>query len=160
VTVNRWAVLVHVLSAFGFVGGLAGRDVTLGKARRTREVGVVAELAELAGRFDRLMVVPGSIAVLVLGLLTVWVQGRPLTGSGNWWLLTSLVLYLSLMPLIPLVFLPRGRIFELALTDAVERGEVTPALTSALEDRAVRATRVYEWFMVTAVIVLMVTKPF
>jgi hypothetical protein len=64
------------------------------------------------------------------------------------------------MPLIPLVFLPRGRIFELALTDAVERGEVTPALTSALEDRAVRATRVYEWFMVTAVIVLMVTKPF
>jgi hypothetical protein len=158
--VSEWVVLAHVLSAFWFVAGLVGRDVTLGKARRTHEVGAVAELAELAGRFDRLMVVPGSMAVFVLGLLTVWVQGRPLTGTGNWWLLTSLLLYLSLMPLIPLVFLPRGRIFELALTDAVERGEVTSGLTAAFDDKAVRATRRYEWIMVTAVIVLMVTKPF
>lgn len=157
---SRWVVLAHVLSAFWFVAGLVGRDVTLGKARRTRDVGVVAELAELAGRFDRLMVVPGSIAVFVLGLLTVWAQGRPLTGTGNWWLLTSLLLYLTLMPLIPLVFIPRGRIFERALTDAIERSEVTSDLTKAFQDTAVRATRLYEWFMVTAVIVLMVTQPF
>jgi uncharacterized membrane protein len=158
--VSEWAVLLHVLSAFWFVAGLVGRDVTLGKARRTRDVGVVAEVAGLAGRFDRLMVVPGSIAVFVLGLLTVWVQGRQFTGTGNWWLLTSLLLYLSLMPLIPLVFIRRGRIFELALSDAVQRGEITSALTAAFADKAVHATRLYEWFMVTAVIVLMVTKPF
>lgn len=157
---SEWVVLLHVLTAFWFVAGLVGRDVTLGKSRRNRDVGVVAELAELAGRFDRLMVVPGSIAVFVLGLLTVWVQGRPLTGSGNWWLLISLLLYLSLIPLIPLVFIPRGKVFELALTDALERGEVTPALTTAFEDRAVLATRLYERLMVVAVIVLMVTKPF
>ena len=157
---SEWAVLLHVLSAFWFVAGLVGRDVTLGKARRTRDVGVVGELAGLAGRFDRLMVVPGSIAVFVLGLLTVWVQGRPLTGTGNWWLLTSLLLYLSLMPLIPLVFLPRGRIFGHALADAMERGEVTSTLTAAFDDKAVHATRLYERFMVVAVIVLMVTKPF
>jgi hypothetical protein len=158
--VSTWVVLLHVLTAFWFVAGLVGRDVTLGKARTTRDIGVVAELAELAGRFDRLMVVPGSIAVFVFGLLTVWAQGRPLAGTGNWWLLTSLVLYLTLMPLIPLVFIPRGRIFELALADAMERGEVTPALNAAFKDKAVRATRLYEWFMVTVVIVLMVTKPF
>ncbi len=157
---SRWLVLLHVLTAFWFVAGLAGRDITLEKARKTKNIGVVAELAELAGRFDRLMVVPGSIAVLVLGLLTVWAQGRPLTGSGNWWLLISLLLYLSLLPLIPLVFIPRGRIFEDALTEAVGRGEVTSALTAAFEDKAVRATRLYERFMVAAVIVLMVTKPF
>jgi hypothetical protein len=158
--VSEWVVLLHVLTAFWFVAGLVGRDVTLGKARTTRDIGVVAELAELAGRFDRLMVVPGSIAVFVLGLLTVWAQERSLTGTGNWWLLTSLVLYLFLLPLIPLVFIPRGKVFELALTHSVERGEVTPALTAAFNDSAVRATRLYERLMVTAVIVLMVTKPF
>ena len=157
---SRWVVLLHVLCGFWFVAGLVGRDVTLGKARRIRDIGVIVELAELAGRFDRLMVVPGSIAVFVLGLITAWIQGRPFTGSGNWWLLTSLLLYLSLMPLIPLVFLPRGRIFETALTEAVDLGEVTPDLTAAFQDKAVRTTRLYEWFMVTAVIVLMVTKPF
>lgn len=157
---SRWLVLLHVLTAFWFVAGLVGRDITLEKARKTKNIGIVAELAELAGRFDRLMVVPGSIAVFVLGLLTVWAQGRPLTGSGHWWLLISLLLYLSLMPLIPLVFIPRGRIFEDALTEAVGRGEVTSALTTAFEDKAVRATRLYERFMVAAVIVLMVTKPF
>ena len=90
----------------------------------------------------------------------MWTQGRPLTGTGNWWLLTSLLLYLSLLPLIPLVFIPRGKVFELALTDAVERGEVTRALTAAFDDTAVRATRLYERLMVATVIVLMVTKPF
>ena len=137
-------ILVHVLSAFWFVAGLIGRDVTLGKARRTRDVRVVGELAELAGRFDRAMVMPGSIVVLALGLITAWVQGRPFTGTGNWWLLTSLLVYLSIVPLVPLVFLPRGRIFEGALADATQRGEVTLELTTSLNDRAVLGARLYE----------------
>jgi hypothetical protein len=153
-------ILVHVLSAFWFVAGLIGRDVTLGKARRARDVRVVGELAELAGRFDRAMVMPGSIVVLALGLITAWVQGRPFTGTGNWWLLTSLLVYLSIVPLVPLVFLPRGRIFEGALADATQRGEVTLELTTSLNDRAVLGARLYERLAVVTVLVLMVTKPF
>lgn len=157
---SRWVVLLHVATAFWLVSGLAGRDVTLAKARRTKKVELLAELAELAGRFDRFAVVPGSIAVFFLGLITAWVQGRPFTGLGNWWLLTSLLLYLTLLPLVPFVFIPRGKVFDQALKDAVEEGRVTSELTAAFDDRRVRATRTYERLVIALVLVLMVTKPF
>jgi hypothetical protein len=62
---------VHVLIGFWFVAGLVGRGVTLERARRTRDLGTMGELLTVAGVFDRLMVIPGSVAVLVAGLLTV-----------------------------------------------------------------------------------------
>jgi hypothetical protein len=73
--VGRWIVLLHVLAAFWFVGGLLGRDVTLGRARHSRDIDVVAELVSLAGIFERSMVQPGSIAVLVGGVSAVWARG-------------------------------------------------------------------------------------
>jgi hypothetical protein len=157
---SKWVVALHVLIAFWFVAGLLGRDITLAKARGSTDVGLVAELAELAGRFERMMVRPGSIAVLVAGLLAAWAQHRPLAGSGNWWLLVSLLLFLSAIPLIPLVFLPRGRVFEQALRGAQADGTVTPALTAALRDPAVQAARTYELVTLLMIIALMVTKPF
>jgi hypothetical protein len=63
-------------------------------------------------------------------------------------------------PLVPLVFLPRGKVFDAALADAEAAGEVTPALTAAFHDPAVAAARWYELGVVAAIIVLMVTKPF
>jgi hypothetical protein len=158
--VSKWVVALHVLIAFWFVAGLLGRDITLAKARTSTDVGLVAELAELAGRFERMMVRPGSIAVLVAGLLAAWSQHRPLAGTGNWWLLISLIVFLSGIPLIPLVFLPRGRVFERALREAQAGGTVTPALTAALRDPAVQAARTYELVTLLVIITLMVTKPF
>ena len=157
---SEWVVLFHVAVAFWFVGGLIGRNVTLAKARASTEIVVVGELTELAGRFERFMVIPGSAAVLVAGLLAVWVEDRPLAGPGNGWLLLSLVLYLTLIPLVPLVFLPRGRVFERALAEATERGEVTPELGVAFRDPAVAAARIYEVIVVALIILLMVVKPF
>jgi uncharacterized membrane protein len=156
----RWVVFLHVAIAFWFVAGLLGRDITIAKARSSEDLDVIGELMELAGRFERFMVVPGSIAVLVAGLLAAWAQGRPLAGSGNWWLLTSLVLYVGTFALVPLVFLPRGKVFERALTDARERGVVTPDLVLAFRDPAVRWARTWETVMVLMVIALMVVKPF
>lgn len=71
-----------------------------------------------------------------------------------------MILYLSSIPFIPLVFIPRGRVFEQALDRAKERGEVTPELSAAFHDRAVAFARNYELIMIAAIIVLMVTKPF
>jgi hypothetical protein len=156
----RWVVFLHVAIAFWFVAGLLGRDITIAKARSSEDLDVIGELMELAGRFERFMVVPGSIAVLVAGLLAAWAQGRPLAGSGNWCLLTSLVLYVGTFALVPLVFLPRGKVFERALTDARERGVVTPDLVLAFRDPAVRWARTWETVMVLIVIALMVVKPF
>jgi hypothetical protein len=87
---SRWVVL-HVAVAFWFVAGLIGRNLTLARARSTDQVG-----GRCAGRarrpLERLMVIPGSFAVLLVGPLTAWAQGRPLAGSGNGWLLVSLLL--------------------------------------------------------------------
>lgn len=160
VVVSRWVVLLHVGVAFWLVAGLIGRNLTLGRARSTEDVRVMGELLDVAGRFDRLMVIPGSAAVLPLGLLAAWAQGRPLAGPGNWWLLLSLILYLSLIPPIPLVFLPRGRVFERAFAEAKERGEVTRALRAAFRDSAVAAARVWEIIAIAAIVSLMVVKPF
>jgi hypothetical protein len=159
ISVSDWVLLLHVASAFLFVAGLTGRDVTLARARRAPTAALVREFAELAGRFERLMLIPGSMLVLVLGLVTAWVQGRPFTGTGNWWLLAALVIYLSTFPLVPLVFLPRGKVFERVLEEAGD-GPITPALAAALSDRAVALARTYERIVVVVVIVLMVTRPF
>lgn len=157
---SRWLVLAHVLTAFWMVAGLVGRDMTLAKARRTGDIKVLSELAELAGRFDRLAVVPGSISVLVVGLITALVQGRPFTGQGNWWLGLSVLLYLTLLPLVRWVFLPKGKVFDAALSRAVETATITPELNAAFTDRSVLLTRRYEWAVIAAIILLMVVKPF
>ena len=77
-----------------------------------------------------------------------------------WWLPVALLLFLSILPLVPLVFLPRGTVFEAALEDARERGEVTPELRTAFRDPAVAFARRYEVVVVAVVLALMVLKPF
>ena len=85
---------------------------------------------------------------------------RPLAGADDWWLLTSLILFVGLGVLVPTVFLPHGKIFESALDDAKRRGEVTPELHTALRDPAVRNARAIELVVVAVILTLMVTKPF
>ena len=158
--VSEWVVLLHVAIAFWFVAGLLGRNVTMAKARSATDLGLLEELIGLSGRFERLMVIPGSFGVLVLGLLAAWAEGQPLAGTDDWWLLTSLILFVALGLLVPTVFLPRGRIFERALEDARARGQVTPELREALRDPAVRNARAAELLVVAIIVTLMVTKPF
>jgi uncharacterized membrane protein len=98
--------------------------------------------------------------VLVAGLLAAWVGDVPFTGSGNWWLLTSIVLFVSTGVLVPTVFLPRGKMFQHALQDAKARGEVTQELRAAFRDPGVRNARWYELVAITTILTLMVTKPF
>src|SRR5207244_316174 len=110
--------LAHALVGVWFVCGLVGRWATLAQAERADDVRVLRGLLRLSAVFEERMVIPGSAAVLVLGLLTAWMQGQPLLGflqgAPTSWLLASLVLYLSTMALVPLVFLPRGKRFAAA----------------------------------------------
>lgn len=154
----EWWVLVHVATAFWFVAGLAGRDVSMRRAARAADIASVEAIAGVAGVFDRFFVVPGSIAVLVAGLIAM--VATHLTLGGQTWLLVALVLFLTMIPLVPLVFLPRGKVFDEALAEAVAAGAVTPGLRAALADGAVNAARWYERIVVAVIIVLMVTKPF
>ena len=157
---SEWVVLLHVAVAFWFVAGLLGRNVTMARARSANDLSTLVELVDLSGRFERLMVIPGSFGVLVLGLLAAWAEGQPLAGTDDWWLLTSLSLFVGLGVLVPTVFLPRGKVFEGALEQARQRGEVTPELRTALRDPAVRNARAAEIVVVAVIVTLMVTKPF
>jgi Predicted integral membrane protein (DUF2269) len=152
--------LLHVLVAFWFLAGILGRNVVLRRAARSTDVKVVDGLMGVAGRMEMLMVRPGSFAVLLLGLLTAWLEHLPWFESGAYWLPTALFVFLSGFVLIPLVFLPRGRIFEEALASSREWGIVLPELTAAFRDRAVWLARSYELLTIAFVIALMVLKPF
>jgi hypothetical protein len=157
---DEWVVLLHVLAAFWFVAGLLGRNITMARAQTASDLPMLDELVTLSGRFERMMVIPGSIAVSLLGLLAAWALGQPLAGTNNWWVLLSLLLFVAIGVLVPVVFLPHGKVFEHALADAKVKGEVTPELRGALRDPAVRNARAAELLVVAVIITLMVTKPF
>ena len=155
--------VIHALVGVWLIAALVGRWITLAQAARTTNLAAVHTLLALSQRFER-MVIATSIVVLVLGVATAIVQGRPFLGpfqgAGVDWLFASLVLYLATIPLVPLVFLPRGRVFAAALEDATEHGRVTDRLTGAFRDPVVLAAHVFEIGVVLAVFVLMIAKPF
>ncbi len=162
-TLDGGIALVHALVGVAFVAGLVGRWIVLAAAERATTLPEIRVLTIVAAPFERLVQV-GSLLVFVLGLLTALVEHRPLLGPLQGapfdWLFVALVLYLSILPLIPLVFIPRARVLGLALRDAEVRGEVTPALRRAFADPVVRAAHLYELGAVTVILGLMFAKPF
>jgi hypothetical protein len=52
----------------------------LAQAERASDILRMRSLLALGEQFERLMVIPASITVLLFGLLTAWVQGVPLLG--------------------------------------------------------------------------------
>ena len=156
--------LLHILTAMLLVGGLLGRNLTYGAARRATTVPVTASLLELSERFEKLMVRPGSELVLLLGLLTAWLEQLPLlsvlAGARPAWVLVSLVIYVLTVPLVIVILLPHSKRRRLALEAALAQRSITPELRAALDDRSVLVTRNVELLIILLVICLMVLKPF
>ncbi len=155
---------LHVFLAIWFVSGLIGRWVALREAACCREIHTTYSLVQVAGVFERWMVIPGAAAVLLLGILTGIAEGWPvlgfIQGGRAQWLLVSLLLFMSINVPVFTVFLPKGKIFERALQDAVSQGQVTNRLTAAFRDRTVFAAHIYQLAAVAIIILLMITKPF
>jgi uncharacterized membrane protein len=155
---------LHILSAFWLIAGLLGRWLAFAQARRAADIQTAAALLRLSEGFERMMVIPGSQVVLVLGLLAAWLGGYPLLGmlqgASTNWLLASLVLSLSLIPIVVLLLIPRRRRRVAALEDAIANGALTAELRAALDDRVVLGGRTAEILIVGAILVLMVLKPF
>ena len=88
--------LLHVLSAFWFICGVAGRGVTFRLAKEASDVRATAGLLKASEVFERRMVIPGSMAVFLMGVLAAWAGGWPmlgfLQGAPTNWLLVSIVL--------------------------------------------------------------------
>jgi hypothetical protein len=155
---------LHVITGFWMTSGLVGRGVAQLRAEHTTEIRSLQLLVELIGRFDGLMVIPGSTAVFLLGLVTAWVEGLPilgfLQGARTNWLLASFVLFLGILVAVPTVFLPRGKLFGAAFDEAVATGNVTDRVSRALRDPVVRIAHVYEVVAILVIVWLMVAKPF
>jgi len=155
---------LHVVAAIWFISGILGRTITMWQASKVSNVQMAATLVHLAGYFEHWMVRPGSLIVLGFGLVTAWTQHWPVLGSLQGapinWLLASTIIYLSAVPIIPLVFIPRGKIFEKALQQALSLGQMTSDLKAAFHDRVVGMAHIYELGVIVVVTLLMVLKPF
>ena len=162
-TVTEVVILVHALIGVLFLAGLIGRWILLGAAERATELPAMKTLSAAAAPFERIVII-GSMLVLLFGIAAAFLAGHsvlgPLSGGTVDWLFVSLLLFLSLVPLVPLVFLPRGRVFEAALAAAEAQGSVTAELRAAWRDPVVRAAHVYELGAVTLILILMLAKPF
>jgi hypothetical protein len=151
--------LGHISLAFAMVTGLLGRWILLTRAAGTDDVERAHLLAEAAGPFERIVQVVSPLVVLV-GLLTAWAQGYPWLGLTTGWMLLTVLLIIPILVSIPIVFVPRGRVFEAAMSGAREAGTVTPALRAAWADPAVAMARRYELVATAVIVFLMVVKPF
>ena len=155
--------LLHILAAFWFISGILGRQLVRALARRRTAVGDFAELSQVAGKFESLMVIPGNAMVIVFGVLLAWLGGWPIFGflqgsNANWLLVTNLILLGGLL-LVPFVYLPRGKVFDRALQRALGAGEMTAELTNVLDDPVVKWAHRGEYIGLLVIIILMVLKP-
>ena len=155
---------LHVVSVILFIGGIFSRQLVRGFARTVDNIQVFANLSRAAGRIERVLVIPGMNAAVVLGVILALVSGAPilgfLQGAAQNWLLVSNLLLVTGMVLVPVVYLPRGKKYEPLLQAALAEGRVTPELRAALDDRVVKLAHLYEEVMVIVVVALMVFRPF
>lgn len=156
--------LLHILAAFWFIAGILGRQLVRSLACNRDNVNEFASLSAIAGKFESLMVIPGNLIVIVLGVLLAWLGGWPIFGflqgaRTNWLLVSNLILLAGLF-LVPLIYLPRGKAFDLVLQDALAAGAMTPELIAVVDDRVVKWAHRGEYVGMLVIIVLMVLKPF
>lgn len=163
----NWYLLVkvfHVLAVILFVGGLFARQVVRGIAKKSEDIRAFVTLDQAAGRIENLLVIPGSQATLIVGVILALIGRQPvlgfLQGAARNWLLVSNILLLGTIVLVPTIFLPRGKKFKPLLESALTKGEITPELRAAMDDQVVRFAHLYEEISVIVITALMVFKPF
>jgi uncharacterized membrane protein len=155
---------LHIASAIWFIGGILARQIVRAYAKRTEDVRRFATLSEAAGRIESTMVIPGNMAVIVFGIILGLLIKAPILGflqgaSRNWLLASNLLLVIGILS-VPLIFIPRGKKYDVVLKDALAKGQMTPELRLQLDDPVVRAAHWYELVSMPVIVFLMVFKPF
>ena len=124
--------LIHLLTVFWYVMGLAAVQFPLIRGWRLEDVRLKAAAFEEASHYQGLLIVPGIIAMGVSGVFMWTEMDYNLVSTG--WLLAQESLYLvSLLICVPLIGLGLRRA-RLASLRAEKAGEVTAELREALDD--------------------------
>jgi len=155
---------LHIMSSIMLVGGIFARQIVRTYAKRSSDVKVISELYNAAGRIETVMIRPFTLFVVLFGAIYAAMIKAPVFGflqgaSQNWLLMTNIMVLLIPFPII-FFFIPRGKIFEPIMRDALAKGQVTPELQEQLHDPAMKRMHLLEMAGVVIVVILMVFKPF
>jgi hypothetical protein len=155
---------LHIISAIWFIGGVLARQIVRAYARRTDDVQHFAVMSLAAGRIETTMVIPGNFAVILFGIIFGLMINAPILGflqgaSRNWLLVSNLLLIIGFLN-VPLIFLPRGKLFDTVLKDALARGEMTSELRLHINDPVVQLAHWFELVTMLVIVFLMVFRPF
>ena len=155
---------LHIFSATMLIGGIFGRQLIRSYVKNADNVHDIATLSRAAGRIENFMVIPGNLAVILFGVILALMIKAPIFGflqgaPRNWLLVSNLLLLLGFLA-VPLFFVPRGKKFDIALQNALDKQEITLELRVFLDDKIIQVAHVIEMFVVVCIAFLMVFKPF
>jgi uncharacterized membrane protein len=163
----NWYLLVkylHILAVAITLGGMFARQLVRGFAKRSDDIRTITSLTSVALRIDRTMVIPWSGLILVMGIILALMLQWPilgfLQGATHNWLLVSNILLISMLALIPTVFIPHNKKVAARLHSAQAEGRVTPELSAALNDQQNQRAHQAEEIIILVIAALMVLKPF
>jgi uncharacterized membrane protein len=105
----NWYLIVkffHITAVAITIGGMFARQLVRAHAKKSDDVQVIASLTWVAVRIDRLMVIPWSNIMIVMGIILALMLKWPivgfLQGASQNWLLVSNILLVIIMILKPL----------------------------------------------------------
>ena len=163
----NWYLIVkflHIIAVTITIGGMFARQLVRGIAQKSDDIKSISSLTHVAIRNDRLMVIPWSTLMFLLGVLLAAIQKWPilgfLQGSSQNWLLVSNILLVVMIVLIPIVFVPYNKKVESILQVALAEGHMTSDLTNILHDKTNKLAHYAEEAIVIVITALMVLKPF
>jgi uncharacterized membrane protein len=163
----NWYLIVkffHIAAVAITIGGMFARQLVREHAKKSTNVKLVASPTQVAIRIDRIMVIPWSNIMIIMGIVLALMLKWPifgfLQGATQNWLLVSNILLLIMVVLIAAVFIPHNKKLESILQPALAEGRVTPELSAALNDKRNRISHYIEEAAILTIAALMVLKPF
>jgi hypothetical protein len=163
---NWYSILrfLHILSSIVFIGGIVARQVVRARGKRSANIRELEAYFLAAGQIEKLMVIPGNLTVILFGVILAIMIKAPIFGflqgaPANWLLVTNLLLIGGGL-MVPLIFLPRGKVYDRLMQQALARDEITAELRAHLEDPVVKRAHFLEISLVVVILILMVFKPF
>jgi uncharacterized membrane protein len=155
---------LHVAAVAITIGSMFARQLVRGIARKSDDINEIASLTRAAIRIDRVLVIPFSNIMALMGIILAVMLKWPvfgfLQGAEKNWLLVSNALLVVMMIIIVRVFLPYNKKVDGLLQTAMAEKRVTPELRAALSDKKNQWAHHTEEGIILLIAALMFLKPF
>jgi hypothetical protein len=165
-TMNWYTIVkfLYIASVIVSVGGLFARQLIRAYAKTVSDIQSYATFMQAAGKIEKVMVIPGMMAIIIFGVILGLIGHMPilgfLQGAQQNWLLVANILLIIMHVIIFAVLVPRGKIFEPLLQDALTKGQITPELSVTMNDNAVKLAHLYKEVALIVITALMVLNRF